>query len=217
MNPPSNGQNQPLPNPITDWPTLLQRFYRSEQQIQLMAAQLQSIQKQLDDLKSKPPLHVEYHFDQLKVNRLEGTLNVGITPQGTPSIESLETPGGACWSVNPAEAEAADDPVRRMQGEMAAYLNGEGAQSLMLLEQQYAVPLDEVHRTQVVDDVRRQLNERVRYYVTMKPYPQQGTDEEKRLWHDQIKEKTTRDIQGAFTAYLQKQKTSAPEGRNHRL
>ncbi|WP_027085095.1 spore germination protein GerPC [Cohnella panacarvi] len=195
-------------SPICDWPTLLQRFYASEQMLQRITAQLQSLQKQLDDVRSKPPLHVEYHFDQLKVNRLEGTLNVGISPQGMPDIESLETPGSANWSVQQAPAnddgQDADDPLSRMQNDMYRYMDSEGTQALIAIESRYGVSLDDAHRARIVQDVRGQLRERVRYYVTMKPYPDKGTDEEKRRWDDEIKTKTTRDINGAFAAYLQK-------------
>ncbi|MBO9596777.1 MAG: hypothetical protein J7559_02980 [Cohnella sp.] len=205
---PGTGTTKGPLSPICDWPTLLQRFYASEQMLQQVTSQLQTLQKQLDDVRSKPPLHIEYHFDQLKVNRLEGTLNVGITPQGMPDIESLETPGNANWSVGQAPAEDAgqeeDDPLGSMQNEMVRYMDSEGTQALIALESRYGIALDEDHRAKVVQDVKGQLRERVRYYVTMKPYPDKGTVEEKRQWADEIKSKTTRDINGAFSAYLQR-------------
>lgn len=190
--------------PIYDWPTLLQRYYKTEQQLLQLTVQVQSMQKQIDDLKSKSPIHVEYHFDQLKVNRLEGTLNVGISPQGIQDLQGLELPPAQTWKVEQPDTDAQDEPVRVLQDEFAAYMNGEGLRTLAALERQYAVPLDEAHRARVVEDVKRQLNERVRYYATIKPYPEQGTDADKRAWHDQVVDKTKRDIQGAFTAYLQK-------------
>ena len=169
-----------------------------------MNAQLQSMQQQLNELKTKPPLHVEYHFDQLKVNRLEGTLNVGFTPQSAPDIESLELPQSQNWNIEQAKPEPQNDPIRGLQAELAAYMNREGAQNLYSLERQYAFPLDDAHRNRIIEDVKRQLNERVRYYATVKPYPEQGSDMEKREWHDQVVDKTVRDIDGAFTAYMQK-------------
>jgi len=206
-NPGTGATKGPL-SPICDWPTLLQRFYTSEQMLRQVSEQVRTLQKQLDEVRNKPPLHIEYHFDQLKVNRLEGTLNVGISPQGMPDIESLETPGNAPWSVEQVPADDADsdadDPLSRMQNEMYRYMDSEGTQALIALESRYGVALDEAHRAKVVQDVRGQLRERVRYYVTMKPYPAKGTNEEKRQWDDEIKTKTTRDINGAFTAYLQK-------------
>lgn len=199
---PSNAP--PSPPPIHDWPTLLQRYYCSEQQLQLVMSQLRTMQQQLDDLKSRPPLHVEYHFDQLKVNRLEGTLNVGVTPQGMPAIESLETPGTPGWKVESPPDDDGDDPIRAMQAEMGSYMDREGTQSLIALERQYAYPLDDEHRARVVDDVRKQLNERVRYYVSMKPPPKDGTEDDRMKWRAEIAEKTKRDIYGAYSAYLQK-------------
>lgn len=201
--------NQPsaLP-PICDYPTLLQRYYHTEQQLQLVMNQLRTMQQQLDDLKSRPPLHVEYHFDQLKVNRLEGTLNVGVTPQGMPAIESLETPGTPGWKVEPLPENEGDDPVRTMQAEISTYMNREGTQALIALERQYAYPLDDAHRARVVEDVRKQLNERVRYYVTMNPPPKEGSEEHRAKWREDIAAKTKRDIHAAYSAYLQKLSTN---------
>ncbi|MFC4599228.1 spore germination protein GerPC [Cohnella hongkongensis] len=189
----------------SSWADLANRLYRAEAQLKQMAEQLASLQNQLDEVQSKPPLHVEYHFDQLKVNRLEGTLNVGISPQGLDHIESLETPPFAGWTAASGSADPALPPLRQLQQEMAEHMDHEAYATLTDLEQQFGIPLSGELRRQIVEDVKKQLNERVHYYVRSEAYPAQGTEEEQRNWRARIKEKTIRDIQGAFTAYLSKQ------------
>jgi len=191
------------PNP---WIDLTQRLYSAETQLKQLTDQLALVQKQLDEVKSKPPMHIEYHFDQLKVNRLEGTLNVGIAPQGIKDIEALETPGFAGWKA--AEEDEALQPLRQVQQEMAAYMDTESYSVLTKMESQFNVSLSEEHRAQVIADVKKQLGERVHYYVRSETYPAQGTEEEKRIWRDKIKNKTIRDVQGAFAAYLGRQQNS---------
>jgi spore germination protein PC len=171
-----------------------------------MSAQLADVQKQLDDIKSKPPLHIEYHFDQLKVNRLEGTLNVGISPQGISGIESLETPDPSCWKINSDPPDEAAVPIRNLQAEMSDYMKTNSNAVLLEMERQFGVSLDEEHRRRVVDDVAKQLNERVHYYARSSDYPAQGTEEERDKWKNAIIEKTRRDIRGAFSAYLSNQR-----------
>lgn len=191
-----------------DWSSWMQRLYQSEQQLQQMNEKLNQLQKQLEDIQSKPPLHIEYHFDQLKVNHLEGTLNVGLTPQGIQGIESLETPDPACFKVEQAQP-AELEPIRSLQEDMQSYMNNNSAELLIGMEGQYGIPLEEEHRLRVIEDVKKQLDERVHYYARTAPYPSKGTDEELRKWKDTIKEKTLRDIQGAFFGYLNKlQQTS---------
>lgn len=198
---------QPIQAPAApDWSGWMQRLHQSELKLRQMTDQLADMQKQLDEIKNKPPLHIEYHFDQLKVNQLEGTLNVGLSPQGMQGIESFEAPNPACWNVAKTQPEEPLPPIRGLQDEMSAFMSANSLNVLMETERQFGVALEEDHRRRVIEDVRKQLNERVHYYARTAPYPSEGTDEERRQWADSIKEKTRRDIQGAFSAYLSKQR-----------
>lgn len=195
-----------------EWSSLLLRLQQNEQLLAKLGDQLMETRKQLDELKAKPPLHVEYHFDQLKVNRLEGTLNVGLSPQGVCGIDSFDSPVTGCWNVaqdsSPSPAAA---QIESMQAEMAHYMDESAPGALAGLEQAYGIPLDADLRNKVIADVKRQLNERIQYYATVAPYPSDGTNDERKQWSDDVKQKTYRDIQAAFSAYLQKQKpTNGP-------
>ncbi|MCD9021373.1 spore germination protein GerPC [Cohnella silvisoli] len=200
-----------------DWNQWIQRLYQSELKLTQMTQQLANMQKQLDDIKNKPPLHIEYHFDQLKVNRLEGTLNVGLSsPQGMPDIESFEAPDPACWKVDSDQTDDLAPLIRGLQNEMSNYMKDNATNALIAMEQQFGITLDDNHRSRISDDVRKQLDERVHYYARTSPYPFKGTDEEKQRWKDSIKEKTLRDIQGAFSAYLSKQRQqNLQKGADH--
>jgi spore germination protein PC len=189
-----------------DWNAWLQRLQQSEQQLKQMTEQLSQLQKQLEQIKSKPPIHIEYHFDQLKVNRLEGTLNVGLTPQDIQGIESFEAPDPACITPKAEPNQQAEPPISGLQNQMNEYMNNHASDQLIVMEREYGVTLDENHRTRIVDDVKKQLKERVHYYARTVPYPSKGTEVELYEWNQTINEKTIRDIQSAFSAYLQKLK-----------
>jgi spore germination protein PC len=194
-----------------NWSDWTSRLKQSEQKVQQMTEQLAGLQKQLEDIKNKPPLHIEYHFDQLKVNRLDGTLNVGLSPQGIQGIESFEAPDPASWKVTSDQSEETEPPIRDLQNEMKAYINDNSTNVLIAMERQYGVPLEEDHRQRVLDDVKNQINERVHYYARIAPYPSKGTVEELQKWRDTIKEKTQRDIHGAFSDYLSKLRQQLPQ------
>lgn len=200
-------QPPPLPPPvIPDYQTLLQRLCQSEQKLIQVSEQITGLQKQIDDLKSKTPLHVEYHFDQLKINRLEGTLNVGLSPQGVEGIESFQAPDPSCWNIKSDQPDEPLPPIRALQNEMSEYMHKDSANVLLEMERQQGVQLDQAHRTAVIEDVTKQLNDRVHYYAKMNAYPGKGTEEERLKWNESIKEKTRRDIQSAFSAYIGKLK-----------
>ncbi|XID94100.1 spore germination protein GerPC [Paenibacillaceae bacterium WGS1546] len=198
------------PNAPNGWNALVQRLCQAEARVKQLSERLDGVQSQLDEMKNKPPLHVEYHFDQLKINRLEGTLNVGLSPQGIQDIESLETPNPSDWKVAAETGEGPALPIRELQEEMTGYMDREGLRSLIALEGQFGIALGQNHRAEIVADVKRQLGERVHYYARTTPYPAQGTDDERRHWRDDIVGRTKRDIQGAFSAYLSKQMTKKP-------
>ncbi|WEK55573.1 MAG: spore germination protein GerPC [Candidatus Cohnella colombiensis] len=204
MQPPNPWQSYPFP-PEQSAPQWQQRIVQIEQQLGQLSTQLKGMQDQLNELKNKPPLHVEYHFDQLKVNRLEGTLNVGISPQGMPSIDSLETPNTNQMQDVAELDNDTEQPLRIVQQEMSTYMQSQAPNILIDLEQQYQITLDRDERTRVINDVNKQLEGRVRYYATMSTYPSQGTNEERQQWSRSIKEKTIRDVHGAFSTYLSKQ------------
>lgn len=194
-----------------DWSQWVSRMQQAELKLQQLQERASAMQKQLDELQSKPPLHVEYHFDQLKVNRLEGTLNVGVSPQGGSGIESFEIPDPAngVMSLNPAQGDAEapsaeESRIRQLQQQMHQYMNQSASQALAELEKQQRVQLAPEHRARVVQDVRNQVDERVRYYAATSPYPGTGAEQEQAQWREAICNKTVRDIRGAFANYLTK-------------
>ena len=49
----------------------------------------------MQELTEKPPVNIEridYHFDQLKIERLEGTLNIGLNPSDLQNMDEFRIP-----------------------------------------------------------------------------------------------------------------------------
>lgn len=232
------------PQPF-DWQSWFERFRQLEQQVQQTATQMDAMQREIAELKNRTPVHVEYHFDQLKISRLEGTLNIGLTPQGVQGIEQFDVSGGAGkWS--PASASAAEFATGAAEGPSAGGISGAvpGAASgaapsaaagaavgfpgadalnqriiglqtqaagdverslpsaLYKLADQFQVPINEPHLRAIIDDIKKQLNQRVHYYARTTPYPEQGTDEERANWNRSVLERTKRDVETAIMQYV---------------
>jgi len=69
-----------------------------QKEIVQLRQSISRLSSELNQLKEKPAMTVErleYKFDQLKVERLEGTLNIGINPADLESIDDLSVPPSA--------------------------------------------------------------------------------------------------------------------------
>ena len=193
-----------FPYPLPAGSDLQQRLSRAEETLSRLSERLDQAERQLEELKNKTPMHVEYHFYQLKVNELKGTLNVGLSPQGAQGIDAFETPFGQ-WPQPGGtftDANADERPIGELSRQMEAYMDTDAPAILSGLERQLGVALNPSHRLRLLADVKGQLKERVHYYAKVSPYPAEGADEERRIWRQSVIDKTTRDVHAALSSYL---------------
>jgi spore germination protein PC len=187
--------------PLPDGTDLVQRFLQAEKTIGELSEKVRRLESSLEEVRSRAPIRIEYHFDQLKVNELKGTLNVGLSPQGIQGLDSLELPP-AYWQSPPPPDSGVPQPIFGLQQQMEEYMDREAPMVLLNLENRLGAPLSDDLRIWVLQDVKSQIKERVHYYARTLPYPENGTEEERLRWREAIVEKTTRDIEAAFAAYL---------------
>ncbi|TCN01610.1 spore germination protein PC [Paenibacillus sp. BK033] len=216
--PPGNGLS-----PWQAWSLELQAKLRAQQsQIYSLEQQLAVLNEQLKQLENKPTYNIEkleYHFDQLKVEKLEGTLNIGMTPPGITGgdgdIDQLAVPHKP--NVYPAAASGLtppSEPYADIRAEVDRFLSQHGAQRLIALETEYGVDLDPYHRRMVLEDIRKQLPSRIHFYMQLKPGEAEAgaagqgqnpqTEQEKK---DMILSKTIRDADAAMQKYVQSLKS----------
>ncbi len=163
---------------------------------------IQQLQKEVAQLKEKNSPSVirnEYKFDLLKVERLEGTLNIGLNPNGSDS--SIEE-----FAVNqtmdvPSPEERHPDLFTGIQQKIVHYLDDEAYEVLRGMEEKYAYPLDDPYRRFILDDVKKQIDKRIHYYVnqhkTAEMEPEQAIEIEQAV----IK-KVKQDIEKTCEAFI---------------
>ncbi|SDW58139.1 spore germination protein GerPC [Paenibacillus sp. CF384] len=113
------------PTPWQLWNAFSQHIHKvqcqlDEQQavINRLSKQLEALNARLDAAESKPSYHIDtiqYHFDQLKVEKLDGTLNIGLTPPNEEQfkeIGQIVMPSGNSTVVvnDPGSKTATDNP-----------------------------------------------------------------------------------------------------------
>lgn len=118
---------------------------------------VRQLQEELNELKNRPSSSigkVEYKFDRLKVENLNGTLNIGLNPFSTKEqqIEDFQV-DTETLKVNP-ETDTNPDFYQGILQEMHRYLDEEAYNRILHFEQEERTPLDEMYRQMMVDDIK---------------------------------------------------------------
>ncbi|KMJ57867.1 hypothetical protein AB685_13580 [Bacillus sp. LL01] len=194
-----------------------QYFYQSQQQIQ----QLQQIvdnqtkqisaleelvklmQQEIIQLKAKPSINIErieYKFDQLKVETLEGTLNIGLTPGSAGEIEDFIVTQN---NLEVPVPEQNQNLAKVVETDLREYLNQRGEAKIKQIAKQQGRTLERHYYDFMIQDVSKQLPSRINHTLNMitSEAVQKGYNDEK------IKEVTVRQLQEdmdkAFSAFIQ--------------
>lgn len=191
-----------------DYFTKLQQYLIWQtNKIKQLEQQLARLEKEIQEIKQRPQTtieRIEYKFDQLKVETLEGTLNIGLTPNGVGTIED--------FAVSPEKTVVPQpEPVllRNIQKKLSNYLTNDGKKILEQLEEKYAYPLDETYRQFILQDIHHQIDERIRFYLQQKmnsgyvPDPTPSEDVETEIF-TKIKEDIEQSLE-SFIKHLPKQ------------
>jgi len=175
------------------WQT--KKIHALERHLHVLEARLQEIEAQPRTSIER----IEYKFDQLKVETLEGTLNIGIAPPGAGgTIEDL-----AVEPVKTVIPKPEPALMRAIQEKIAAYLKQEAPETLKQLEHQYGRRLDDTYRQFILQDIARQTDERIRFYLQEKAnhgYVPPG-DRDEAVEHE-IFQKVKADIEQSLDAFL---------------
>ncbi|UUZ85723.1 spore germination protein GerPC [Paenibacillus sp. P26] len=177
------------------WQT--RRIQELEQKVNALSQSVDALSKQ----KGVTIDRIEYHFDQLKVEQLHGTLNVGISPSGLndKTLEDVAV-GGQPIQTNTARSES----FGRIQDAVLHYLREECPRELKSFYAEYKVNLGDDFCKMMIDDLWSQSRGRILHYMETLVDPNQLT-----LTAEQEQEITQRvigDIQEGIRQYIQKKK-----------
>ncbi len=161
------------------------------------------LQEDLKEAKQQAPIRVdriEYKFDQLKVERLEGTLNIGLTPSDLEKIDELainnHTPPG------PFLFPARDEFVHQLTSEVLLDLNNQKDEVFKRAENICEQKADETMRSFIMEDLARQLPQRIHHYLDQTP-PHNRTEQKIPVIREQISEVIKTDIENAIIRFIE--------------
>ncbi|GIN37942.1 spore germination protein GerPC [Heyndrickxia sp. FSL K6-6286] len=155
---------------MIDYNGHIQKLYQYIQYQQKKLSQFEKminkLSKEIDALKDKPPINVErleYKFDQLKIEKLDGTLNIGINPADLNNIEDMEIPTPQMqpnFITNPAFKQ-------NLLDRLGQYISKDVNSVIHDTEQQLGYRLDTKYRDFIIEDLQKQLPQRVDYFINI--------------------------------------------------
>jgi spore germination protein PC len=158
----------------------LHRFVESQAtKIKNLETLVQTLVTDLNDLKSKPTIQVdkiEYKFDQLKVETLEGTLNIGLNPSDLQSIEDFAVEGKQAVG-HPFGPANQFQSTMRIEESLLQNIDSEVVSIIQQYNQENQVNIDESFVTFIKDDIRKQLPNRIQYHLNQIPNDQRTNDQ----------------------------------------
>ncbi|MBD2847259.1 hypothetical protein IDH44_18830 [Paenibacillus sp. IB182496] len=212
--------------PLTwqDWAQRVQQqLYAQARQIEALKRDMTEMQQQFQAIGERPTYRVdrlEYHFDQLKVETLEGTLNIGMTPPSgselgqeieqmtvpQPNAPQTSTVASASPQTTPdqdARHTAPQAALRDAERQASEHLSREGQATLEEYARARGLALDPHHCRLILGDVGRQLGPRVRYYIEQIVQRQPDVAGDREALAKQAAAYTAADIDKALRQYVQ--------------
>jgi spore germination protein PC len=171
------------------------RLIHLENAIQKLQLDIQAIK----DMKQNHIDKIEYNFDLLKIEKLEGTLNIGITPAGGKNIEDISVDGQVIDGI-PAQAD--NRLFAPIQKKVNDYLDNELPAEICGFEREFSNKLEVTQYPIIVEDIRKQVDDRIRYYVEKNHISELPGSEESSI--NQITEKIKNDIRLGLNQYIRK-------------
>jgi spore germination protein PC len=164
---------------------------------------VQSLVSDLNELKSKPTIQVEkieYKFDQLKVETLEGTLNIGLNPTDLQAIEDFAVEGKQAVG-HPFCPTNQFQATMRIEESLLQNIDSEVVSIIQHYNQEYNVNIDESYVAFIKDDIRKQLPNRIQFHLNQIPIDQR-TNAQGPVNENRIIELIKNDIQAGIYTFL---------------
>jgi spore germination protein PC len=186
---------------------LKQMIEDQNDRIKELEHQVKILKKKVNELADRPQ-RVEYKFDQLKVEKLEGTLHIGLghSAESKDLIEQFNIGQNTVQMPGQMKRSVIENPnYSEMIKAMDEFFVKEAPIYLKSLETKINVPLDESYRVFILEDVQRQVPGRIKHYLTKyEPKDERGRKD--------ILQKTKEDIYRGIETFIIHLKDSKSDG-----
>ncbi len=189
----------------------MNNYYMTPQQlyqyIEVLNSKIVALEKKVNDLSEElttlrdtPKINVEkieYKFDQLKVESLDGTLNIGLNPSNLKeTIEDLAVEP----NVDVKSIKDLDPYKERITAEIKMYIDSELPSLIQDNEMQFQRSLDPSYYEMIQQDLLNQMPQRIDFYLQNIPYIESKQQEGE--WERKIINKIKKDVEAALFSFM---------------
>ncbi|MFC3883674.1 spore germination protein GerPC [Bacillus songklensis] len=195
---------------------------RQNDRIQNLEQSIAQLKNQVKELEEKPTTQIErieYKFDQLKVETLEGTLNIGLNPTvpesiedfnigtqlppGTVDAEAQIPPGSISPGFSPGTREIPTEWVDDIHEQVKRELEEQGTDIINAVLEERQLKIADPYYEFIIEDIKKQLKQRVVFHLQeLDPASININEQELKLnIIAKVREEITRGIH-AFLTYL---------------
>ncbi|MEH6944170.1 spore germination protein GerPC [Bacillus sp. JJ722] len=165
--------------------------------IAILEAEVNTLKEKLNQFSNQSPVNIErieYKFDQLKIERLDGTLNIGLNPANLSELDE--------FTVNGQSHPVPFPPHLREQitQEITTYIEKELPSIISVVEAEMAFDTQGEYEAFIKEDLSKQLPDRIQYYINQHPYTEQNS--RNNGYKERIIEQIKTDITQAVRAFF---------------
>jgi len=174
-----------------------QRILTLEAEIHSLAAKLQ----QMTNQRSVTIEKIEYKFDQLKIEKLDGTLNIGVNPGDIEEFVDSTVSNMSSSSPTTFTTEQREIVTSQITAEVSAFIDRELTEMIAQHETQTGERFEGQYDNFIREDLFKQLPERIEFYLNHHPYNK--NIEQANEYTEKIIEQIKTDISQAIYHFLQ--------------
>lgn len=186
--------------------TYLQKMHSfvqsQEKRILELEKTVKALSKELSEVKSRPPVqidNIEYKFDQLKVETLEGTLNIGLNPSDLEGIEDFEVKNKGISTNNSPKQKM--KRTMEIEDEIYRYIDNDLPALIRQYENDLMIKVEDTNIEFIKDDIKKQLPQRIGHYFSQVPQNERSPEADRKIT-DTIVDQMKKDIENAVHAFL---------------
>ena len=172
------------------------------------------LQQEVAALKDRPPVqigNIEYKFDQLKVETLEGTLNIGLNPSELDGIDDFSVDQKA---VNvPTPGKQLFKRTIEIETALYKYLETDLEGIYRDAQAKLGINVDDSYFIFIKEDIRKQLSGRVAAHLKERSSGENGTVISPEM-NNQVIDLLKQEIQNGVFLFLKNLPDNVKEGRS---
>lgn len=142
-------------------------LHTQSEQLSRMEQMLKEMRSEIDRLRQgseKTIDRVEYNFDLLKIEKLEGTLNIGLMPKDGQSLDDITVNGQPPLGLSQS-GNSGGELYSNIYQNVSRYLEDTVPEQIERMIPEAHFVLGDEYAAVIIEDVRKQLGERITVYL----------------------------------------------------